>query len=351
MKFAATKKQLLVKQFEQTLKEYQEAARKSPEDIRSHIKIAELYLDNKYIDKAIEEYRYAANAYANKKLFQIAIAIYNHILSIDYNLTDVYNTLTQLYLQNGFRGDAVATLEKLAGYYYNNGLKSEAMQVLQHITEIDPSNEFFKLKVAQFFEIKDTDSKKPDQPAIPEIKENPPAQNEIIKEQTDTQSSAYYDLEAALQADQSFNFTPGSSSPDNGDQPAAEESIQKNSYNEIFSAIKQNVESEPEQKIPDFHYNLGIAYQHLGQFEEAIEEFENALLNDEKISECYLQLIKCSYALDRSDKAEEYRKQALSIKSLTKDEKRRIAKESGENGETHTKSALVGFVKKILHVT
>lgn len=347
MQFSTTKKQLLEKKFEKALEEYQDAAKNSPDDIRIHIKIAELYLENKYKDKAIDEYRYAANAYTNKKLFQIAIAIYNHILSIDHNLTDVYTTLTQLYLQNGFRGDAVATLEKLAGYYYDKSMKSEAIQVLQHITEIDPANEFFKLKVAQFFETKDHGDNKPAQPIIQKPVESTPAQVETTPAPADNESPAFYDLEAALQHDRSFDLSAEEPITEHQDR-VAEDITQENYYDEIFREIKQSFENTPEQKIPDFHFNLGIAHQRLGEFEAAIEEFENALLNDEKTVDSIIQLAQCFRALDRPDRAEEYIKQGLSMNTLSKDDRRRLTREQDGSNGTGKMAGIIGFFKKIL---
>ncbi len=349
MKFTFSKKPSSDKKFEKTLEEYQAAAKKSPDDLRIHIKIAELYLENKYKDKAIEVYRYAATAYTNKKLFQIAIAIYNHILTIDRNLTEVYLTLTQLYLQNGFRGDAVATLEKLAQRYYERGMKSEAKQILQKITEIDPTNSFFKLKVSQFYETTDLEGNQ----SVPKVSDATagtasPGQA-IIQTPLKGNSSEFFDLEAALQEDQSFSLPVDEMNGGDASEHRSGDNTQMKPYDQIFKELKENFTNAPEHNCPNFYFNLGKAHQELGEFEEAIEEFEKALQNGEKVADSCVQLAKCCRALNRLEKAEEYIRQGQSYSELTKDEKRRLSNELTYDMQVERKKGLLGFVKKIFY--
>ncbi len=155
MKFSFFKRQSQEKQFQKILEKYHKAAEQNPGDIRVHIKIAELYLENNKKDKAVEEYMIAARAYQDKRLFQIAVAIYKHVISTVPDKVDVYSELADLHLRNGFIGDCVAVLEKLANYYYDNDMRYEATNVLKKISRIDPENKFFKIKVAKFYETKD----------------------------------------------------------------------------------------------------------------------------------------------------------------------------------------------------
>ena len=53
------------------------------------------------------------------------------------------------------RGDGVAVLEKLANQFCEKDQNYEAVQVLHKIHEIDPNNEFFKIKIQKFYEDKD----------------------------------------------------------------------------------------------------------------------------------------------------------------------------------------------------
>ena len=125
------KRQTAEDKFNKTLVQYQKAAEQNPNDIRIHVKMAELYLENGKKDESIREYLVAAHKYEEKRLFQIAVAIYNHAISIDPDQITVYTELANLHLRNGFVGDGVAVLEKLAHHYYEQDKVFEAAQVLK----------------------------------------------------------------------------------------------------------------------------------------------------------------------------------------------------------------------------
>ena len=320
MKTSFFKKSSSKQNFEKTLEEYTSAAKKSPGDVRIHIKIAELYWEHKNKDKAIKEYLHAAKEYENQKLLQLSMALYNYILSIDPSQTEVYTNLASLYLETGFRGDAAAIFEKLANYYYGKGLKSEAIEVINKITEIDPTNELFKLKVAQFY----TNTGLGEKTAL--VKEESSPSESTEKKQATVHPGAeeppddFFDLEAALSDDLPADVSLQGAAINKPDA-ARETFAQQNPYDEIFREIKSSIESAPDQNSSGFHYNLGAAYQQLGQFEEAIEEFKKALDTHEKTAVCYLQLAKCARSISRLDKAEKYIKKGLAQGSLTAEDK------------------------------
>ncbi|MCX5903876.1 MAG: tetratricopeptide repeat protein [Proteobacteria bacterium] len=320
------------KAFEKALAEYLDAAAKNPDDIRIHIKIAELYFKKNNKDKAISEYLYAANTYKEKKLFQIAISIYNHILSLDPGQTAVYTTLADIHQKSGFKGDAVATLEKLATYYHQNGFTNKAAEVLKEILEIDPSNEQFRKKVAKFYESTEIHSAKK-----PEVAET---QQPVTKPLEEKPSSGFFNLEAALESDNSIHLS--APAEQDSDAPA-----QQQPYDDIFTHLKEDAEAAPDEAAPDLYYDLGMAQQLLGEVEEAMKEFEKAIEHNQKIVPSYLQLLQCCRTANNPEKAEAYISQALALDSLTEEEKKslraalkNLRKAKGDKG------GLFGFFKK-----
>ena len=149
------KKQNTQDKFKESLGKLQYVYSQNPGDLRIRVKIAELYMEYGKKQEAIAEYLAAAKAYQEKRLFQIAVAIYNHAISIDPDQVDIYTELANLHLSNGFIGDGVAVLVKLANQFCEKNLNYEAVQVLHKIHEIDPNNEFFKIKIAKFYQDKD----------------------------------------------------------------------------------------------------------------------------------------------------------------------------------------------------
>lgn len=302
------------KAFDKALNDYLAAAKNSPEDIRIHIKIAELYLKNNNKDKAVSEYLYAATTYRKKKLFQIAISIYNHILSIDPAQTAIYVTLADIYHKNGFNGDAVATLEKLANYYQQMGLNDKTAEVLNKIIEIDPLNEQFKQKVDKFYAgTESLPENKQETGTTPQPVEDSPAQEP---------ASDFFDLEAALEGDSSIQLS--AAAENDGDTVADDDAAARQPYNDIFSHIREDAEAAPDEAAPDLYYDLGMAQLRLGAVEEAMKEFEKAIEHNQRIVPSYLQLLQCCRTVNNPEKAEAYTSQALALDSLTEEEKKSL---------------------------
>ncbi len=316
MKLSFFKRTSQDKKFQEVLDKLQKAAEQNPNDLRVRIKIAELYLEHNKKDKAIEEYLTAAKAYQEKRLFQIAVAIYKHIISLDAEQVDVYSELADLHLRNGFVGDSVAVLEKLANHYYEKDMKYEATQVLRKISEIDPENKFFKIKVAKFYENKDLTEEET-------LRVGPKDKWNLVEEHKDTTAQntvteSFFDLEAALEDDVSINISTVS---DNEEPHAAEITAKNMAPDTVFKELKGLIESEPNKDSPQFHFNLALAYQRCNQLAEAIDEFQTALDGLENKLECYLNLAHCSMTLKKFREAQDFVARGLKIDGLTGEEK------------------------------
>jgi tetratricopeptide (TPR) repeat protein len=316
MKFPFFRRQNPEKKFKSILENYKKAAEQNPGDIRIHVKIAELYLENNKKPKAIEEYIYAARAYQRKRLFQIAIAIYKHVISVFPDQVDAYLELSDLHIKNGFIGDCVAVLEKLANYYYDNKMRYEATNVLKKISRIDPENKFFKIKVAKFIENKDLSEEET-------LKEGPKDKWELKEEKNhaklkEDSSEGFFDLEAVLHDDVSIHISTHSAEEENKISEPPGEGLTPDS---VFEKLKTIMETEPDQDNPQFHYSLGLAYQRCNQIEEAMDEFKKALDGSENPAECSIKLAECNILLNRLDEAMDCVKKGLKIDFLTDTEK------------------------------
>ena len=72
---------------------------------------------------------------------------------------------------------------------------------------------------------------------------------------------------------------------------------------------------------PQFHYNLGLAYQRSNEFEEALTEFQNAIDEIEDKVQCCIRVAECSLALNRPDEALDVVSKGLKLDALTDEEK------------------------------
>lgn len=310
--------------FNEALARYQQAAQQNPGDIRIRVKIAELYLEHGQPDKAVEEYLVAARGYQEKRLFQIAVAIYNHAISINPDMLSVYTELANLHLRNGFVGDGVAVLEKLAHHYYEKGQRFEATKVLQKIREIDPNNEFFKIKVARFYQNKEITEEDT-------LREGPQDKWNLVdgqqqpEELTTAVGEGMFDLEAAL-GEEDITISISAVNTDGDEAPAEEEHM---SPDEVFSQLKSMIDENPEQNSPQFHFNLALAYQRCSQYGEAIDEYRAAMQGGGNGVQCSLGIVECNIAMQRFAAAQEIIAEALSLPALGESDKLELIYQSG----------------------
>jgi len=341
--FFFKKKKSAEEKFKEAIDRYHKALEQNPDDVRLYIKIAEVYLEHNQKEKAIENYVAAARAYQEKRLLQIAVAIYNHIITLDPDRVDVYTELASVHLKNGFIGDAVAVLEKLAHYYHAKKKEFEAVQVLKKIKEIDPNNEFFKIKVEKFYTSKDL-SEEATLKAGPADKWTLVEQGRGVDEQH-VQAQGNFDLATALSADDDMSFSITTTSPD--EPTLGDDQTGAGTPDEVFEAIKKLVASSPDQDSPMFHYNLGLAYERCNDYAQAVEEFRAALPGCSDKLACTLHVARCLAALKRFDEAQKHIREALQLSSLQDSDKLEllycsgtIYKQQGDRG-----SALQAFKK------
>ena len=303
------KKQTTQDKFKDSLDKLQKLQVQNPADLRVRVKIAELYLEYGRKEEAIGEYLAAANAYQTKRLFQIAVAIYNHAISIDPDQVDIYTELANLHLRNGFIGDGVAVLEKLANHFCDKSMNYEAVQVLNKIHEIDPSNEFFKMKIAKFYHDKDWQ--------IAEPKNGDTVEAQIKVPQGD------FDLQSALASDADVYVAI----PPQGTQE--EEAGGGITFDDVFSQLKVMIANTDDMNSPQFHFNFGLAYIRCREFEEAITEFTAALDGVDNKAECYIKLSECHMALGHFDIANDLIGRALKLLNLTEKDRLSLIYQSG----------------------
>lgn len=325
------KKQTSEEKFRESLSRYQQALEHNPGELRLHIKIAELCLEYNKKDKAIEHYMAAARAYQEKRLLQIAVAIYNHIITLDPDRFDVYTELAQLHLKNGFVGDSVAVLERLAHHYHAKNMEFEAVQVLKKIKEIDPQNEFFKIKVEKFYTSKDISEEET-------LKTGPRGKWELVGGETGRQAApteGTFDLATALEEDTEVTFSISTIPP--GEEDAGRQDA--GAPEEIFEELKSLIAETPDQNSPMFHYNLGLAYERCRQYARAADEFQAAMPACDNKVLCAIKLAQCLAALERFDEARTALSDALRLPSLALQDKlellycsAHVYKEQGDTG-------------------
>jgi tetratricopeptide (TPR) repeat protein len=159
-------------------------------------------------------------------------------------------------------------------------------------------------------------------------------------------TSGFFDLEAALGSDSSLDLSAAAG--DDGDAAASDGAAGKQPFDEIFDQLKSEAEATPDETAPDLYYDMGLAQQRLGEFAEAVKEFEMAIACNQKVAQSYLKMAVCYRTMNNLDKAAAAIKQALALDCLTEDDKKELREEQ-KNIRTAGGGAggLLGFFKRL----
>jgi tetratricopeptide (TPR) repeat protein len=297
------------------LNEYYRIAEEHPDDTRVHLRIAEVLMKMGNKGKAIEEYIYAAEGYEANNLSQISAAIYKQILQIDPGQINVYQTLVDVHLKEGFLGDAIAAYERLACYYYNRGMKDDAMKTLEKMSGLDPNSVYIKKKIDRFCSERKIEPRAGETKSTGEDWEllDPVTSGREYDQRTLKQKRGeFYDLEAELKDDFLTDEDAAQGLEDIGDS----DDTSKVSFDEIFKEIQQSESESPEQNDSLFHFNLGTAFQKVGRYDEAIDEIKKALEDPKRSADCYLRLAICNKEKNLIGAAIKYLKKGLHSEDL-----------------------------------
>jgi tetratricopeptide (TPR) repeat protein len=264
----AVQQYILKGQTEKAIKELQKLVKASPKDIRSRLKLGDLYLKNNDNEKAIEEYSRVAELYEEEDLNFRAISIYKKVLTLNPKHIEGFHKIAELYVREGLKGDAKS--------YYQSILKMRPH-------ELKALNALKSLEEEQ--QPKEVPKKVPPVETIPPHY-SPPPEKRMVEEE--------------------FELSSVVSNSDTPDLPFQAES------------------SPPPDKDSETHYHLGIAYKEMELFDYAISEFEQAALNPSIRFDSYIMLGNCFMEKGAYDKSIENYKMASEIRGLSSEKSARI---------------------------
>jgi tetratricopeptide (TPR) repeat protein len=250
----------------------------------------------------------------------------------DNTRINTYTTLADFYIKNGYQKEARSTLEDMARYYASIGYDAESKRALLLAAKIGPANKTVHLEIS----LSDITEEPGGKQRSAQHGGNPGHNGVAVKSDTGDTSSAdraaeFFDLESALTENDSYAF----SAKHDGSGPSLlnqRVNTPPGAHAAIFREIKLSTETTGEEHSLDFHYTMGIALQQLRRFDGAIEEFTAALADIKNAAaretaagatagDCYLQLVACYDALNKQAKAEQYAIKALTLNSLTAEQR------------------------------
>jgi len=132
------------------ISEYEKVLKADSKDLTVTNTIGDLYSRLGEVDKATECFKTVGDAYANQGFTVKAIAMYKKISKLKPSLESVLK-LAELYTQQGLFNDARAQYLQVAEEFLKSGELDNAVRIFQKILEMDPENTNMRVRLAEVY--------------------------------------------------------------------------------------------------------------------------------------------------------------------------------------------------------
>jgi len=136
-------------QYDKAIAQYKKLVDADKRDVRSLLKIGDLYVRKGDRGSAIETYQSVADHYAAQGFFLKAIAVYKQILKLDPSRLDAQVQLGEMYEQLQLISDAMSVFEDVSNAFMRAGDTDEALRMLGKMVELDPEHIPVRIKYAE----------------------------------------------------------------------------------------------------------------------------------------------------------------------------------------------------------
>ena len=146
---AAAQKHLSRGNYDRAIAEYQKLVKADPRDVRTLLKIGDLYTRKGAHREATSTYHRVAEHYAKQGFFLKAVAVYKQILKLQPGRNDVSLRLAEMYENLQLVSDALSTYEQAASAFAREGDIDRALETLGKMAALDPENIPVRIKYAE----------------------------------------------------------------------------------------------------------------------------------------------------------------------------------------------------------
>lgn len=163
----AAQKLVEKKRYDKAVAEYQKLVADDPKDVRTLLKIGDLYLKMEQFADAIVTYERVGQFYSTQGFHLKAIAVYKqireivhkHVPHLEDRFGHIVPKLAETYASLGLTSDALAAYDEVATRYQRAGREHDAIDVFRKLVDLDPQNPLPYLRLAEaFIRVKDIDN-------------------------------------------------------------------------------------------------------------------------------------------------------------------------------------------------
>ncbi|MEK6532038.1 MAG: tetratricopeptide repeat protein [Deltaproteobacteria bacterium] len=136
---------------DKAIQEYKAAAEVDPKDISIRLRIGDLHVKTGNKAEAAREYTEAARANALRGFYLKAIAVYKQVLKLEDSL-EVHSKLAELYIKQKLTADAISEYSYILSTFEKKGKIQEVVDLLKKMLDVDADNNAVRLKLADIYQ-------------------------------------------------------------------------------------------------------------------------------------------------------------------------------------------------------
>ena len=144
------------KRYDKAIVEYQKLVAEDPKDVRTLLKIGDLFLKMEEYVEAITTYERVGEFYSLQGFALKAIAVYKqireiihkHVPHLEDRFGHIVPRLAEIYVQLGLTSDALAAYDEVATRLQRAGRDRDAIDIFRKIVDLDPNNPLPYLRLA-----------------------------------------------------------------------------------------------------------------------------------------------------------------------------------------------------------
>lgn len=142
-------------QYDRAIKLLQQLVEDDPNDVRSLLKLGDVYVKKGDRDVAVDVYKRVARQYSEQGFFMKAVAIYKQILKHQSKNVEALMQLAELYEHLGLASEARQQYLLAESVLQESGDSSAALSLMQKQVELDPDNVAHRIKLAEAYSSQD----------------------------------------------------------------------------------------------------------------------------------------------------------------------------------------------------
>lgn len=138
-------------QWDKAIRELQKLIAEEPNDVRTLLKLGDVYSKQGDREAATRVYRQVAESYSEQGFFLKAVAVFKQILKLDPQNVDIVLRLAELYQHLNLSSEALVQYQLAARVLDEQGQTKRSLETLRRMVSLEPANVASRIKLAEGF--------------------------------------------------------------------------------------------------------------------------------------------------------------------------------------------------------